>query len=109
MTKPCAASSQSGFSALNPGKLQDHASFTFLHVVFFSVIVYSGVGALAAAHQAIGFDIANMKSMQRQFGKFTKRSDDVADVGSVLAEFKVAEETLERASIDDSQWCAKVH
>jgi amphiphysin len=41
-----------------------------------------------------------MKSMQRRFGTFQKRSDDQADVGAVLAEFKAADDMIERVSLD---------
>ena len=41
-----------------------------------------------------------MKSMQRRFGAFQKRSDDQADVGVVLAEFKAADDMIERVSLD---------
>ncbi|OQN97970.1 hypothetical protein B0A48_16275 [Cryoendolithus antarcticus] len=41
-----------------------------------------------------------MKKVQRQFGKFTKRSEDQADVSTVLAEFKGADEMLERLAKD---------
>jgi hypothetical protein len=37
-----------------------------------------------------------MKSMQRRFGAFQKRSDDQADVGQVLADFKAADDMIER-------------
>jgi hypothetical protein len=37
-----------------------------------------------------------MKSMQRRFGAFGKRSDDQADVGVVLADFKAADDMIER-------------
>lgn len=37
-----------------------------------------------------------MKSMQRRFGAFGKRSDDQADVGVVMAEFKAADDMIER-------------
>jgi hypothetical protein len=39
---------------------------------------------------------ATMKSMQRRFGAFQKRSDDQADVGQVLADFKAADDMIER-------------
>lgn len=39
-----------------------------------------------------------MKSMQRRFGAFGKRSDDQADVGAVLADFKAADDMIERVS-----------
>jgi hypothetical protein len=37
-----------------------------------------------------------MKSMQRRFGTFQKRSDDQADVSVVLADFKAADDMIER-------------
>lgn len=40
-----------------------------------------------------------MKSMQRRFGAFQKRSDDQADVGAVLADFKAADDMIERVSL----------
>lgn len=43
---------------------------------------------------------ANMKSVQRQFGKLSKRSEDKADVSAVLAEFKAADDMLEKVSLD---------
>ena len=36
-----------------------------------------------------------MKSMQRKFGKLTKRQADEGDVGVVLAEFKAMDEMLD--------------
>jgi len=38
--------------------------------------------------------------MQRRFGAFQKRSDDQADVGAVLADFKAADDMIERVSVD---------
>ena len=43
-----------------------------------------------------------MKSMQRQFGKFTKRSENQADVGTVLEEFKTVDDMLDRVSCNTS-------
>ena len=40
-----------------------------------------------------------MKSMQRRFGAFGKRSDDQADVGAVLADFKAADDMIERVTL----------
>ena len=40
-----------------------------------------------------------MKSMQRRFGAFGKRSDDQADVGVVLADFKAADDMIERVRV----------
>ena len=40
-----------------------------------------------------------MKSMQRRFGAFGKRSDDQADVGVVLADFKAADDMIERVCV----------
>jgi hypothetical protein len=40
-----------------------------------------------------------MKSMQRRFGAFQKRSDDQADVGVVLADFKATDDMIERVSL----------
>lgn len=37
-----------------------------------------------------------MKSVQRQFGKFTKRSDNAADTQTVLAEFQAVDDMLDR-------------
>lgn len=37
-----------------------------------------------------------MKSVQRQFGKFTKRSENNADVQTVLEEFKAVDDMLDR-------------
>lgn len=37
-----------------------------------------------------------MKSMQRQFGKLSKRSENQADVGAVLAEFNSTSEMLDK-------------
>ncbi|WPH03055.1 Hypothetical protein R9X50_00592900 [Acrodontium crateriforme] len=45
-----------------------------------------------------------MKSMQRKFGGLLKRSDDVADVGAVLAEFKSVDDMLDRLIIDLKAW-----
>ena len=39
-----------------------------------------------------------MKSVQRKFGTFMKRSDNETDVQSVLAEFKAADDMLDRVS-----------
>ena len=41
-----------------------------------------------------------MKSMQRQFGKFGKRSDNQADTQTVLAEFQAVDNMLDRVSFD---------
>jgi hypothetical protein len=40
--------------------------------------------------------LLTMKSMQRRLGAFGKRSDDQADVGVVLADFKAADDMIER-------------
>lgn len=37
-----------------------------------------------------------MKRVQRRFGKLMKQGDDEQDVGAVLAEFKAADEMLDR-------------
>lgn len=42
---------------------------------------------------------AKMKSMQRGVGKFMKRSENEADVSSVIADFKAVDDMLERVSI----------
>jgi hypothetical protein len=47
-----------------------------------------------------------MKSMQRRFGAFQKRSDDQADVGAVLAEFKAADDMIERVSLATPANCS---
>lgn len=39
-----------------------------------------------------------MKSMQRRFGAFSKRSDDQADVGAILADFKATDDMIDRVS-----------
>lgn len=46
--------------------------------------------------RCIQSQIVAMKSMQRRFGAFGKRSDDQADVGVVLADFKAADDMIER-------------
>nr|OQO29269.1 hypothetical protein B0A51_07514 [Rachicladosporium sp. CCFEE 5018] len=48
----------------------------------------------------ISYSAVKMKKVQRQFGKLTKRSEDQADVSTVLAEFKGADEMLERLAKD---------
>ncbi|OQO13715.1 hypothetical protein B0A48_01945 [Cryoendolithus antarcticus] len=48
----------------------------------------------------VHYSAVKMKKVQRQFGKFTKRSEDQADVSMVLAEFKGADEMLERLAKD---------
>ncbi|EMC99108.1 hypothetical protein BAUCODRAFT_65537 [Baudoinia panamericana UAMH 10762] len=45
-----------------------------------------------------------MKSMQRKFGGLMKRSEDQADVGTVLAEFKAADDMLDRLIQDIKSW-----
>lgn len=42
---------------------------------------------------------AKMKSMQRQFGKLQKRSENQADVGAVLAEFTSTSNMLDKVRI----------
>lgn len=37
-----------------------------------------------------------MKAVQRKFGTFTKRSEDDADVNTILTEFKAVDDMLER-------------
>ena len=41
-----------------------------------------------------------MKSVQRKFGTFMKRSDNEADVQTVLAEFKAVDEMLDRVKLN---------
>lgn len=48
-----------------------------------------------------------MKSMQRRFGAFQKRSDDQADVGAVLADFKATDAMIEQVSL--SLHTSKIH
>ncbi|KAM0716627.1 hypothetical protein Q7P37_008072 [Cladosporium fusiforme] len=45
-----------------------------------------------------------MKSMQRRFGAFQKRSDDQADVGAVLADFKATDAMIEQLAKDLKGW-----
>ncbi len=53
-----------------------------------------------------------MKSVQRKFGTFTKRSENEADVQIVLAEFKAMDDMLERVrmwfNLDSRQSTNKV-
>lgn len=75
-----------------------HSTSTFHFPIIFllSKCVHAAEAGVSIHHSTHVADTANMKSMQRKFGGLMKRTEDQQDVGSVLAEFRAADEKLER-------------